>query len=280
MINTDWPWRAGRRCRAAAFGLCSLLSISSAAAETVPSSGVVDSRIRVAAYNGEEVYRLRGFVGYQIDLEFEPGETFTGLGAGDLEGLSFVGQDNHLFLKPKAAKVATNLTVLTSRRHYQFDYTSLSQRPAGDDQGVIYALRFTYPPPPQSAAEAAEKRMDSQLEGAAAKRPQNIDYWYCGQPALRPVAASDDGVHTRLRFAANADLPAIFVRSEDGSESLLNFSMDSGDVIVHRVAKRFVLRRGRLTGCIVNQGFIGGGALLKSGTVAPEVERRVQGGVP
>jgi type IV secretion system protein VirB9 len=118
------------------------------------------------------------------------------------------------------------------------------------------------------------------LEGASTKRPRNIDYWYCGQPTLKPTAASDDGVHMRLRFAANAELPAIFVRNEDGSESLLNFSMDAGDVIVHRVAKRFILRRGKLTGCVVNLGFIGGGARLDSGTVAPNVERRVQGSVP
>jgi type IV secretion system protein VirB9 len=266
---------------ASALAICAMLHSNVLSAETVPVMGIVDSRIRVAAYNADEVYQLRGFVGYQIDLEFEPGETFTGLGAGDLEGLSFVGQDNHLFLKPKAAKVATNLTVLTSRRHYQFDYVALSQRPAADDLGVIYALRFTYAPPPaQSAADMAAKRLDSQLESASTKRPQNIDYWYCGEPSLMPIAASDDGVHTRLRFAANADLPAIFVRNEDGSESLLNFSMDTGDVIVHRVAKRFILRRGKLTGCILNQGFIGGGARLDSGTVAPEVERRVQGGVP
>ena len=72
---------------------------------------------------------MRGFVGYQIDLEFESGETFVGLGAGDMEGLSFVGQENHLFLKPKAPKVATNLTVLTTRRHYHFDYVATAQRP-------------------------------------------------------------------------------------------------------------------------------------------------------
>jgi type IV secretion system protein VirB9 len=264
----------------AAITCCVVLYSQHSRAETVPMKGIVDSRIRVAVYNGDEVYRLHGFIGYQIDLEFEPGETFTGLGAGDLEGLSFVGQDNHLFLKPRAVKVATNLTVLTSRRHYQIDYTASSQRPT-DDQSVIYALRFTYPPPPsQSAADTAAKNLDSQLEGASTKRPRNIDYWYCGQPTLKPTAASDDGVHTRLRFAANADLPAIFVRNEDGSESLLNFSMDAGDVIVHRVAKRFILRRGNLTGCVVNQGFIGGGARLDSGTVAPNVERRVQGSVP
>jgi type IV secretion system protein VirB9 len=264
----------------AAAGGVLLLSLH-AAAETVPPKGRVDSRVRSAAYNGDEVYKLHGFVGYQIDLEFEAGETFKGLGAGDIEGLSFVGQENHLFLKPKAAKVATNLTVLTSRREYQFDYTASAQRPAADDPGVIYALRFTYAPPPsQSAADAAAKRLASQLDNASAKRPRNIDYWYCGEPTLEPVAASDDGVHTRLRFAVNADLPAIFVRNDDGSESLLNFSMDAGDVIVHRVAKRFILRRGKLTGCVVNQGFAGGGARLDSGTVTPDVERRVQGGAP
>jgi type IV secretion system protein VirB9 len=146
---------------------------------------------------------------------------------------------------------------------------------------VIYSLRFTYPPPPlQSAADFAAKRVDTQLENASARRPRNIDYWYCGRASLKPVAASDDGVHTRLRFALNSDLPAIFVRNDDGSESLLNFSMDAGDVIVHRVARQFILRRGKLSGCIVNQGFTGGSERLDSGTVAPNVERKVRGGVP
>jgi type IV secretion system protein VirB9 len=261
--------------------LCGLIVAINAWAETVPPRGTVDSRVRISSYNSDEVYKIRGFVGYQIDIEFEAGELFTGLGAGDLEGISFVGQDNHLFLKPKAAVVATNLTILTSRRHYLFDYSATSQRPTADDQSVIYALRFTYPPAPgQAAAELAAKRLDSQLEGASYKRTRNIDYWYCGSPTLKPVAASDDDVHTRLRFATNAELPAIFVRNEDGSESLLNFSMDAGDVIVHRTAKQFILRRGKLIGCIVNQAFKGGGERLDSGTVAPNVERRVQGSAP
>ena len=78
-----------------------------------------------------------------------------------------------------------------------------------------------------------------------ASASQNIDYWYCGEPTLKPIAASDDGVHTRLTFSANGDLPAIFVRNDDDSESLLNFSVDAGDVVIHRVARRFILRRGK-----------------------------------
>ncbi|MGA2188074.1 MAG: TrbG/VirB9 family P-type conjugative transfer protein [Steroidobacteraceae bacterium] len=252
-----------------------------ALAEVVPPRGSVDSRVRTIAYDGEQVYRLRGYVGYQIDLEFEAGETFVGLGAGDIEGLAYFGQDNHLFLKPKAAQVATNLTVLTNRRHYQFDYTVLSQHPGAGDPSVIYVLRFTYPATASKAAqEAAARQIDADLGSASGQRRQNLDYWYCGGQTLRPVLASDDGVHTRLRFAANADLPAIFVRGDDDSESLLNYSIDKGDVVIHRVARRFILRRGKLTGCIVNRGFTGGGMRLDSGTVAPDVERRLQGGAP
>ncbi len=250
-------------------------------AEIVPVRGIVDSRVRTAVYESDQVYRLRGFVGYQIDLEFESGESFIGLGAGDMEGLAYFGQDNHLFLKPKAAKVATNLTVLTTRRRYQIDYTAVPERPSPDDPDVIFAVRFTYAPlSAQLAVDAAAKRIDAALKDAPTKRPRNADFWYCGSPNLRPVAASDDGIHTRLRFAVNADLPAIFVRNADGSESLLNFSMDNGDVIVHRVAHQFILRRGTLTGCIVNQGFSGGGLRLESGTVTPDVEREVPGAVP
>jgi type IV secretion system protein VirB9 len=249
-------------------------------AEVIPSRGSVDSRIRTTRYDSDQVYRLRGYVGYQIDLEFEPGEAFVGLGAGDIEGLAYSGQDNHLFLKPRAPRVATNLTVLTNRRHYQFDYVVLTRLPSAGDPDVIFALRFTYPESPaKSIADAVARHIDSDL-GHAGQRHQNLDYWYCGGPALRPVAASDDGVHTRLRFAANADLPAIFVRGDDDSESLLNFSMEGGDVVLHRVARQFILRRGKLAACVVNKGFTGGGVRLESGTVSPEVERTVQGGVP
>jgi type IV secretion system protein VirB9 len=249
-------------------------------AETVPARGVTDARIREAAYDDNQVYKLRGYIGYQIDLQFQPGESFVGLGAGDIDGLSFVGQDNHLFLKPKAPRVATNITVLTNRRHYHLDYSALSPRQADADE-VIYALRFTYPAEAdtKAAAELAARHVNAQLEQGTA-RSRNIDYWYCGESTLQPVEASDDGVHTRVRFAANADLPAIFVRNDDDSESLLNFSMDAGDVVIHRVARRFVLRRGKLTGCIVNQGYVGGGSRLESGTVAPGVERHVHGRVP
>jgi type IV secretion system protein VirB9 len=258
-------------------GLHTILAVASA----LPDRGPLDDRVGTAAYSADQIYRLHGLVGYQIDIQFEPGETFVGLGAGDIDAVSFVGQENHLFLKPKAARVATNLTILTSRRQYQIDYSASAARTGADADDAIFVLRFTYPPAPDAARMAVDREgLESRLQQAAGSGETNTDYWYCGHPSLKPVSATDNGVHTRLRFSASAELPAIFVRNADGSESLLNFNVVDGDIIVHRVARQFVLRRGHVTGCIVNAAFSGSGERLRSGTVAPDVRRDTLGVAP
>lgn len=258
--------RRARRARWFAFVLALLSPYAFAA--TTPARGAIDSRIRVALYAADEVYRLRGFIGYQVDLEFESGESFVGLGAGDLESLTFAAQANHLFLKPRVPGTDTNLTVLTSRRAYHFDYSVSPAQPDPDEPEMIYVLRFTYPPPPAKESDTALTRA---LEGAGA--PRNLDYWYCGSPELKPIAAADDGVQTRLTFGPLQELPAIFLRNADGSESLVNFTVDGADVVVHRVSRRLTVRRGELTGCIVNAAFDRAGGHASTGTVTPAVER-------
>jgi type IV secretion system protein VirB9 len=58
---------------------------------------------------------------------------------------------------------------------------------------------------------------------------------------------------------------------------LLNFSMDGDDVVIHRVVRQLIVRRGKLVGRIVNKGFTGSGERLKSGTVSPTIERLDEG---
>ncbi|MGH8240592.1 MAG: TrbG/VirB9 family P-type conjugative transfer protein [Steroidobacteraceae bacterium] len=254
------------------FGLLPLVCATTldARAEAMPAPTELDRRVRTAHYDPGQVYRLQAQIGYQIELEFEVGETVLGQAAGDLDGIALAAFDNRVFLKPKAADVRTNLTIATNRRQYRFDY---EVEDAAQDAVGMYVVRFVYPETPRVATPSPADQVEQSLEEASRKRPRNVDYWFCGNPAVRPIAASDDGVHTRIRFDVHAELPALFVRNDDGSESLLNFSMAEGDVIVHRVARRFIVRRGRLVGCIVNHGFQGSGERLESGTVAPAVER-------
>lgn len=243
-------------------------------ADSVPMRGSADSRIRTVLYSPDEVVRLYGFAGYHLDLEFASDESFVGLSAGDPEAVSYSAHENVLTLRPKAASSLMNLTVSTNKHRYYFEYTIASHPPGRFGDEVMYAVRFMYPANPNlKESLTPEQRVARDLSLAQRNKPRNVDYWFCGNNSIKPIAASDDGVHTRLTFAAKAELPAIFVNNDDGSESLLNFNMDEGDVVIHRVAPRFIVRRGRLTGCIVNKHFVGGGERLDSGTIAPEVTR-------
>jgi type IV secretion system protein VirB9 len=245
-------------------------------ADSLPRRGETDSRIRTAMFDPNEVYRLSGFVGYHVDLEFEADESFVGISAGDPEAITYSAHDNVLTLRPKAPAAQMNLTVTTTKRRYYFDYAINSRTPSRFGDEVMYAVRFVYPPAPENMLTPAEQ-VERDLEAARSTHGRNVDYWFCGSRSIKPVAASDDGVHTRIRFGARGELPAIFVRNDDGSESLLNFSIDDGDVVIHRVAARFILRRGKLTGCVVNKGFGGGGDRLESGTITPAVTRERKG---
>ena len=269
--------RAGRKRGIAPVlaAIAALIFGALAQGESLPVKGLTDGRIRTAVYNADEVYRLYGFVGYHIDLEFEPDETFVDLSGGDLEALTFWGHGNILTLKPKAATTDMNLAVTTSKRRYYFEYTATAKHPNPFADPVMYVVRFIYDTSVGRGIDgpSAADRVDRALKLAEADKPRNLNYWFCGHPSLRPVAASDDGVHTRLTFGVRAELPAVFVHNDDGSESLLNFNMEGGDMVLHRVARRFIVRRGSLTGCIVNQGFAGSGERLESGTVAPRIER-------
>ena len=135
---------------------------------------------------------------------------------------------------------------------------------------MIYVLRFVYPPQRTDHAAAA---VEHELTDAVQTRPHNLSYGYRGSPQLKPVSAWDDAVQTRLRFDSHDELPAIFLRNDDGTESLLNFTVEAGELVVHRVARHLIVRRGTLKGCILNQSYGGSGQRLDSGTVAPAVER-------
>ena len=249
--------------------LCAVTSVGRAA--TLPPRGATDSRIRIVDYQANDVVDLTGFVGYHLDLEFEEDESFVGLSAGDSEALTYSAHENVLTLKPRAATSQMNLTVSTNKRRYYFDYTVVGHAPNRFRDEVMYAVRFKYPP---REIKSSDQRIADQLAAAQVLKPVNRDYWFCGSNAIKPSAAQDDGVQTRLKFAPRKDLPAVFLANEDGSESLVNFTVEGDELILHRVAERFVLRRGKLVGCIVNRSFVGAGERLDSGTLAPQVVRQ------
>jgi type IV secretion system protein VirB9 len=254
----------------------------SAVAAVVPPPGTLDARVREIEYRENQVVQIAGYVGYHIHLQLAPDETFVALGAGDAAAVDIAAEGPHVMLKPKAARVATNLTLVSSRRVYHFEYRTYEAQPSPST--AIFALRFRYPQAPSEVTPAATTLPFSSTQPVpAAEAPVaapvplvNSDYWYCGSPWLQPTEATDDGVQTRLTFSARGEWPAIFVRNADGTESLVNFHADGTSAVIHRVAKTFVLRRGQLVGCVENRGYAGSGNYRPSGTTDPGVVREVK----
>lgn len=242
-----------------------------AAAAIVATPATADGRLKVVDYRPDAVLQLTGFVGYHVHLAFETDELFVNLAAGDSAVLDVGAESNHLLIKAKLPTAGTNLTILTTRRVYFIDYRALARAPHPDE--AVYSIEFRYPQPPappDRAAAGAATRVEARLHTVAQR---NDAYWYCGHPALQPISAVDDGIQLRLRFPPQAELPAIYAAAADGAESLVNSDVEDDVVVIHRLAPRFVLRRGPLVGCVVNRANSASARRASSGTIDDSVHR-------
>jgi type IV secretion system protein VirB9 len=229
-----------------------------------------ESRLRVVDYTPTLILPLTGFVGYHIHFEFAPDERFVTLASGDTASLDVGAEGNHLLLKPKRATPDTNLTVLTNRRAYFIDFRALARVPRPEE--VVYSVTFRYP----SDETSARPTTGSLAVGAdLARSPAavNRNYWFCGSAALRPANVDDDGIQVRFAFPPHAELPAIYAAAPGGGETLVNSHVEDDTIVVHRLASRFVLRRGAAVACVVNRSFDSPSRRAASGTISTAIAR-------
>jgi type IV secretion system protein VirB9 len=158
---------------------------------------------------------------------------------------------------------------------------------AWSDPDLIFSLSFRYPE--EEAAEVAKRTQAAAVNArlaevksrlsAAAKAGQNIDYWVAGSPEITPSAARDDGRFIYLTFNNNRDMPAVYTVDDAGEEALVKTNVIGGNtIVVQRLARRLVLRKGSAVVSVVNKSFdLNAGEDNTSGTVSPAVERELRG---
>ena len=216
------------------------------------ATGRVDARLREVAYREGQVVQLTGYVGYHIHLELAPRRDVRGARGGgrgrrggrgrgparaaEAEG----GARGH---QPDTGLVAAGVSLRVSGAGRAAVAGDGDVRGAVSLPGRSLGRAPVATPVPFSSTRRWLLRRRSRWP-----RPAKRGYWYCGSRSLAPVAASDDGVQTRLTFSTRGEWPAIFVRNEDGSESLVNFHAEGTTAVLHRVAPEFVLRRGAWSG--------------------------------
>lgn len=279
----------------------------------IPTQSPLDSNIQYSDYQANNVVEITAYIGMATHIVFDKDEKVELVRSGFSEGWEFEQSANHLFLKaksivgtetvidrsgqeviqevsipPNIKDWKTNLIVVTNKRNYSF-LLSL----AGGDKGRrqnTYRLSFQYPTEKVvqdkvTATKALEKEKLVKAKVAAVSAIETKNWKYVQQVGknsrnIAPYRAWDNGRFTYLSFKKNSEIPAIFMVSETGQETLVNINIDINHpdtVIIQRIAKQFVLRLDDSVVGITNQGFNTLSVDNSTGTTLNNVVREVKG---
>lgn len=296
--------------RASLLVLCLSASFSADAAPR--KKAAEDQAFQVFKYSesGKNLNVIKTKVGKFSEIQFseEEGRDKIYWGMGDKDAWTIKQDKNVLMMKPKAAFADTNLKIKTNKgRVYWFKVTM-----AKSDDEVLWHADFEYPDEPvfvepvtpaitpemqaviaaNKAAQAAqaEKQLIEERFGfgkdksaattelpVADQHIVNGDYGFIGPGELMPTSVYDNGEQTAMTFAPNNPVPTVFFKEADGSESRVAFHFENDMLIVHRVARKLILRRGDAVGCVINGSFNASGSNVKTHTVSDDVIREVKG---
>jgi len=227
-----------------------------------------------------QILTKRGFV---TQIDFGRGESIESLGGsstaaaltGDSDGWIVVGRrgDRHLYLKPKAEAHPSNLLVVTNRYNYAFDLKIL---PDESRSSGMWRLSFTYPNEGLSSAEVRANQVASALATPSTNR--NLKYrveTIRGNGDILPKTVWDDGRFTYLAMGNNREIPAAFKVDGTGAESMVNLHTEGQTLVIHEVARQFLLRLDKQEIGIWNEAFDPDGLPNRTGTLSDSVIREV-----
>jgi len=237
-----------------------------------------DSRVRQVIYRADEVVRVEAQRGFATHIALDSHEQIQVVAPGDRDGWQVIANkgDHDVYLKPQLAAHDSNLEIRTDRRSYSFDLMVLPLQSKFGNDRVMYRVTFVYL---DELAKQAHADSDAGLVAQRLAQPpavRNARYSMQAVPHsddIAPTAAWDDGRFTYLRIPHNRRMPAIFRVADDGTESVVDKHVEGDTIVVHEVAKRFVLRLGDEVVGIWNDAYDMDGAPPRDGTTVSGVKR-------
>jgi type IV secretion system protein VirB9 len=185
---------------------------------------------------------------------FQAGEQLVSFMAGDTErwlveasstGAGESRQDV-LVLKPKFPDIQTNLTVTTNKRVYLLELRSTKRT-------YMAAVSWSYP---QEASLTVVRHQQAEAHAptpiAAGVTPDRLNFDYdirtgSKSPRWRPIRVFDDREKTYIQFPQDlhtTEAPALFLKSAEGTVSLVNYRKKGDFYIVDRLIEYAELRVG------------------------------------
>lgn len=231
--------------------ITALLSLSTlpAYADGMPDLPV-DSRIRILTYDPHDVYTVPTKYGYQTSIVFSHNEQITTVSVGDRSMWQIVPSGNRIFIRPMDENLATNMTVITNIREYNFDIKSVT----GGQTSNLYVVQFRYPNESTAsdttspAAVASAPSTPVTIPPLDTQRSQNINeaYSYTGPDELAPSQVYDDGKTTYVLYEIMpSPAPRPIVTGPSGKTATAKHEIKGNKMTIHTVMSNFILRNAK-----------------------------------
>lgn len=198
------------------------------------------------------------------DVALEPGESITGIHAGDSVRWMFAPSQSmknglavsHIVVKPSEPGISTNLLIHTDKRSYNLDFT------ATDSEQYIRGIAFSYQTNDLTSifVKSQQNNYKKSLEDELQSDFNGVDFdsLYTRYTIIdknkvdwKPDAVFDDGNKTYIRMPQRfSETPAFYIYL-DKKETLSNFRVKGRYYIVDRLFDRAYLKIGNKRVAIV-----------------------------
>ena len=251
-------------------------------AKTKAFDSVTDSRIKYLVYNKNQVYTLQLHNRFEVTIvlaKYErvlPDTILFGADEDGYEPLIIENNENEFNIRPLVENaLETNLRFKTDAgRRYIFYIKQTHSKKSKLPKDLAFEINFKYPNKGIEAAIRRQKRERdallklSQLQNIHVKpektkkikqcekisfRNKNLDYMVEGDMSLRPQLIFDDGKFTYITF--DKEIGTITALDENNVQSNVNFHVDCGMFIVHRVMKKIAITKNDRSTCITNLAY-------------------------
>lgn len=235
-----------------------LLVTTSIFANQHPRGLASDSRVKVVAYDPDNIVSVRGSHFVSTAIFMAKNEHIMNVDIGDqLAWEITIAPDakNVMFIKPKLPDSDTNMTVLTDKRVYRFHLVTHQNNASSN--GAIYSIQFRYPDEERMVLQQEIGGLQHALMGSIPTNAVkwNYDYSFYGSKRLAPIQVVDNGTFTVFKFAKNTPIPAIFAVDKHRNEAMVNFSVQDNYVFVQGIKRQYTLRNGSDVTTIYNDAY-------------------------
>ena len=276
-----------------------IIGFTSAYAGDKPRMSEADPRVRYVTYKDNDVVELQVRRGVVTRVIFEAGEKIVSSGTGfdsrcdnnDLEWCIRADKDtNQVWIKPRDKATHNNIEIATNKRDYSFRVGLLTDAPNGRKSSQeMYRVIFQYPVALArlpailtsfgKSPASFDKRAELNTRMDAHPIVRNAEYSMDaigGGELVAPTMVFDDGRFTYFKFPNNREIPTFFAIGANNEEARVNLHVDADLVVVHRVARQFVLRLGSAVVGIWNDSYDSDGVATPNAVVVPDVSRELK----